>query len=663
MNRFKSLKKKLIVCIVGIVLVTAILNLAVGIFASYKSITKNVESDLKSIGETAQIAIDTSLSNMKINIQSVAETNEIGKPGVSQSELLNLLDTQKERLGYQSLSLATSDGTVISSDSTLNGKSIAEQEYFKKAMSGETYLSGTTYDINKNLCVIICAPVSNDNDFKGIVMATLDPQVYSSIIKNIVIGKTGNVFITDKEGTLIANIRPPLVESRTNFIQKAKTDSTYATAAVVYQHMAEGKSGVEVYSYETGDRICYYAPINGTDGWEYGVVAPIVEMTSSIRLSVIGLGLASLLCIVLGAVLSIFLARSIANPVLTVCDRLKLLSAGDLHTDTVKVKARDETAILASALNRTVIGLRGYIEEIRQVLHEVAYGNMRVQTKKNFKGDFIPIQKSLAFIIEALDHIMSEISNSSDQIATSSQQVSAGAQALAQGSAEQAGSIEQLSATIAEISSHAKDSARDAEQANKSMEQVKSEIETSNEQMNQMVSSMDRINNSSNEIGKIIKTIQDIAFQTNILALNAAVEAARAGEAGKGFAVVADEVRNLASKSSEAAKDTAVLIENTMRQVEEGSKVANQTAESLFTVVNSIQTVSERVDNISSASLQQSDAVGQVSTGVSQISAVVQTNSATAEESAAASEELSGQAQILKTLVGKFQLKNQSSAE
>lgn len=193
---------------------TAILNLVVGIFASYKSITQNVDSDLKSVGQTVEVAIDNSLSNIKANIQSVAKSNVIGKPGETQSAMLEALDKQKKTMGYQSLSLVTKDGTIISSDTALNSKSSAEQEYFKKALAGETYLSTTTLDINKKLCVIVCTPVSNDNSYQGVVMATLDPQVYSKIIKNIVIGKTGNVFMMDKAGIVIANVKAQSVESR-----------------------------------------------------------------------------------------------------------------------------------------------------------------------------------------------------------------------------------------------------------------------------------------------------------------------------------------------------------------------------------------------------------------------------------------------------------------
>jgi len=640
-SKIKSLKVKLILCTVSIACLTAGLSLAIGIYSSYQGLTQNVNSDLTAMGGILTESISNGLSNIKSNLESVATSDQLGRPGMSEAEMVAGLNQKKDSLGYQTLSLVSKDGTVLSGDSDLNHQNIADQPYFQAALKGETYLSVPMEDAAGKFCIIACTPISNDN-FSGVLMATMDPYSYSPFIQNVVVGKTGSAFIIDKDGVLIGNISSQKIDDH--------------KIAEIHKYADLTKSGITIYSYSTGSRICYHAPLPDTDGWSFGIVAPIAEMTSSIQYTVIGLVLSSAFCIFIGIVLAFLAAKSISNPITLVCRRLEQLSTGDLHTDTVSVTTKDETGILADSLNKTVLSLRSYIAEITNFLLEVSQGNMQVKTQLEYTGDFIPIKESLENITKSLDESLLSISQASDQIASGSEQVASGAQLLSQGSTEQASSIEELSSTMGEIAEHVKTNAEHAGQANEKAEDVRLKVITSNQHMQDMVAAMGEISESSNQIEKIIKTIEDISFQTNILALNAAVEAARAGEAGKGFAVVADEVRNLAAKSAEAVKGTSHLIHNSRDQVEKGSVIVDETAKALQEVVASMEAVSENVNRISTVSIQQSSRIDQVASNVSQISNVVQTNSATAEESAAASEELSGQAQVLKDLVSKFQL-------
>ena len=376
-------------------------------------------------------------------------------------------------------------------------------------------------------------------------------------------------------------------------------------------------------------------------------------------------GSIAIICVIIAALLAsvliaIFIARSISKPAMEMADAANRLAAGDLSV-LVKVDSTDEIGQLGAALSKTIQTLRGYIDDIKIGLAQLAQGDLNISEGVEFKGDFIELRDSIINIAMSLSDTFAQINQASAQVSSGSEQVSDGAQALAQGATEQASSIEELSASITEISSHVSKNAVHAAEADANVILVGSEINISSKYMDEMIIAMSQINDSSSKIGKIIKTIEDIAFQTNILALNAAVEAARAGAAGKGFAVVADEVRNLASKSAEAAKDTTALIENSMKQVENGTRIADQTAKSLVKVVAGAKVVENTVNEISKASSQQSEAISQITLGVDQISNVVQTNSATAEESAAASEELSGQAQVLQALITKFKLRNQDN--
>ena len=357
--------------------------------------------------------------------------------------------------------------------------------------------------------------------------------------------------------------------------------------------------------------------------------------------------------------LSIIMGNRQAQPILSLTKSVKKLAEGSLDEE-IQVRSKNEIGALAKGLRQLVTQLkeyRLYIQEITDSLNEMQDGNLDIRLKKEYTGEFTKIKVALLDLSDKLTGLIGSIRISSDQVSSSAENVSAGAQNLTRGSMEQASSIEELSATINDISDRIRKNAENAAKANEAAANSQEEIIKSDGQMQDMKASMNRINEKSAEISKIIKTIDDIAFQTNILALNAAIEAARAGEAGKGFAVVADEVRNLAQKSAEAAKDTTALIDDTVKAVEQGSRLADNTANSLHEVVSGQKELSLLISEIAAASDEQANAVSQVTTGIDQISSVVQTNSATAEESSASSSELSDQARNLREQISRFRLR------
>ncbi len=352
----------------------------------------------------------------------------------------------------------------------------------------------------------------------------------------------------------------------------------------------------------------------------------------------------------------LYVFKEIVNPVEVITQSSKSLSEGKLDFQ-IDIKSESEVGILAESLNTSVRNLKFYISDITRILQEMASGNLASKTEVEYIGDFAKIQQAIDTISQEQSNIMEQIQVSASQVDSGSEQVAQGAQNLAQGSTEQASEVDNLLHMIERITEQINGNAESASITTAEADHMKKEVDICNQEMKDMAEAMVQINNCSGEIQHIIKTIDDIASQTNILALNAAVEAARAGSAGKGFAVVADEVRSLAAKSADAVKETTELIDRTLNMVAAGSTLTDITQESLASVVEGAQKVTSQIKVISEVSKDQEAAINHIKDSIHQISSVIQSNSAASEESAAASQELSGQAQVLKSLTGRFQLR------
>lgn len=349
--------------------------------------------------------------------------------------------------------------------------------------------------------------------------------------------------------------------------------------------------------------------------------------------------------------------RRVLRPVIAVRDQMGEISQGNLSADFPLESNTSEIGMLVESIHETKRELKKYINDIDFKLAEMAKGNMDLRIDKSYRGEFLPIQRALDQILNALNASLTKIHVTARQVSEESNRLSSGAQVLSSGTVKQAAAVQELSASIQEISGQVDRTSRDAENARQCFADAAEQLSICDQKMADLTSAIEDISKASNQIGGIIKTIEDISFQTNILALNAAVEAARAGEAGKGFAIVAGEVQNLANKSTASAKDIAELIENSMRLVNYGTTLSADTTEALTAAVSSSHQSTEMIERIADSAMQQAESIRQIGQGMEQISEVVQINASTAEESAMSAEELQNHAEELQESIQQFQLR------
>jgi len=390
--------------------------------------------------------------------------------------------------------------------------------------------------------------------------------------------------------------------------------------------------------------------------------AAIAEVESTRGTMIITLFILLVTVLVIAVFIGLYVSNLVSRPIIALASFMSRAgTTGDITATDEEEKSLNKYMELKDETGQLMRGCGAFIDHILSIsgsLETIAGGDLSADIELLSGSDTMGI--ALQKTTDSLNRMFSDINASTAQVSHGSKQIADGAQSLAQGSTQQAASVEELSATISEIAVKTKDSAEKAENAAVLASSIMQNAEKGSNQMNEMTNAVKEINQASQSISKVIKVIDDIAFQTNILALNAAVEAARAGQHGKGFAVVAEEVRALAGKSAEAAKDTGGLIANSMEKAELGARIADSTAESLSEIVSGINESNQLIAEIAKSSEEQSVGISQINNGIDQVAQVVQQNSAIAEESAAASEEMSSQSANLEELILQFKLKNNS---
>ena len=664
-KKYRSISSRINISLIGVLLPSLIVLIVVSCFTAASSITKLNRKLLDAQTSNAVSLVDGFFSSkltavglyqedehLRDYFLHVTTPEQIASYPELTDILLDLSSVLKRMSSEKVMEAWIAD---LNTDTYLlsNGKTVAaglnDESWLPEILSsGEPIVTDPFPDpaTGKEIISVVTPVTSRDGfDILGFMGIDVAIDALSSTLKDIKIGQNGYIELLSSASNYIYSEDPTAMGKNVDML--AISDD--------YKNKVKNRyEGTMNFSYAGTDYISI-SRTSAATGWLAIATLPTAEIDATRNQLVLTLTIISLIIIVILSVTIILIIRGALRPLNTISHSMEEFASGNLDT-AVSVHTNDEIGLMADSVSQATQSLKDIIRDISRILTEMSNGNLNLSAQGSYIGDFAPIHHALEDIIRAQNSTLSQIGHAADLVSAGAAQVSDGAQTLSQGASEQAASVEELAASIGDISDQVNHSAANAEQVSSKAAAVGKEAIESGHRMQEMLAAISDINRSSDEISKIIRTIEDIAFQTNILALNAAVEAAHAGDAGKGFSVVAEEVRTLAEKAGAASKNTAALIETSLQAVANGAKIAGETAQSLDIVLEGVREVTDTINDISAAAKKQSNAIRQITQGIDQIADVVQANSATAEESAAASEELSSQSLLLKDLLKQFKL-------
>lgn len=676
MKQRNSLKVTVFLVLLPIVILSMVVLSVVGYQSAKHIINNSIDKEMSYSLNTAVEFIGKSLAQNRKVSEALACASQVGYGVYTEdmyaSLLLQLIGTNDETFGggiwlepykfepgrqYFSPYVMRESGKPVYMNNYNLGEGVyyTQQDWYTSAVNlKESVVWSAPYydDFAKISMITSTSPIyDKSGTFVGVATADIDLTSMQAMVNSLKAAQNANSFLIDAQGTYIAH------KDTEKMLKQNITQDADPAVVQMGQTLLLNKNGSDAFELGGKPYRLWYKQVPET-GW---IIATYID-EASLYAEVGALAVAqTVICVVAALVVSLavylIISKTIVSPLRRLCKVTSEISEGNLDVSVEQMRKKNEIGVLADSVNTTVLRLRGYsayIDETASVINKLGDGVLEFSLHHEYTGEFYKLKEALLHVQETLVQTLSGIMDTSGKVAVSSQEVSGLAENIARGTAEQRESVESLTRTMDEISQKINQNAENSKMANQVSGDVGREIEHGNAQMSQMMTAMNEISSASSEIRKIIKVIDDIAFQTNILALNAAVEAARAGHAGKGFAVVAEEVRNLAGKSAEAARNTTSLIENSLKAVESGSQIAQQTAESLQNISKNAAESIQLVGEIAAASSAQAGSLHVVSENLKQINSVVQANLITAEQSSDAGQALLQQADTLKTVADRF---------
>ena len=517
----------------------------------------------------------------------------------------------------------------------------ASEERFNLTYNANRFMNGSAYLTNEVRAFAATADEEHYDNYWNEVNNLKNRDLGVEAMQEIGITKEEQAMIDDMYA--VSNELVPLEEQAMENVQAGKQE-----AASEYVYGEEYQTALEKIS-ALKEKF-----LNDLDARTLSQVEELQKDANAIRIRMI---LALALVVLISFIIMITNRVQIIRPVMMVKDQMVEISQGNLSAEFSLEPNTSEIGMLVASIHETKRELKKYIDDIERKLAQMADGNMDLAIDTDYRGEFLPIQNAMNQILDSLNQALSKIDQSSEFVAVESKRMASGAQTLSTGTVAQASAVEELSAGIQDISQQVENTSNDAKTGKDASMDAMKQLQICDSKMKSLTETIGEITKSSRQIGGIIKTIEDISFQTNILALNASVEAARAGEAGKGFAVVAGEVQSLANKSAASAKDITELIENSIKQIADGKNLSEDTTNALTGLVASAQVATEMIEKIADSAVQQNTAIKQIKLGMEQISGVVQTNAATAQETASSAEELYNHAEEMKLAMQQFKLR------